>query len=127
MLSKKIEKNEYEDLSVSSLPTRPTASSAFGGLGFSSAEMKAAFDKLPLFIIEKLNLLIEDLVSSGNGSAVGGFATGIKDGHTLADLFSDVRSGHFAEYLTVNGDALTLRLLKLENDIRELKNVLGVQ
>lgn len=60
MSSPLIEESEIKDLLVSSLPTRPTAPSAFGGKGYTVSEMKEAFDKLPLFIIEKFNSLIND-------------------------------------------------------------------
>ena len=46
---------------MSSLPTRPTAPSAFGGSGYTATEMKAAFDRLPLKIIERFNLLLSEI------------------------------------------------------------------
>ncbi len=61
MTTQKIKNEEIEDMKISSLPTRPNASSAFGGKGYNSSEMKAAFDKLPLFIIERFNKLIDDI------------------------------------------------------------------
>ena len=75
MQSKKIEEAEIASLKVSSLPTRPTASYAFGGRGYTASEMKAAFDKLPEYIIEKLNLLIDDLLREGDESDVGSYKT----------------------------------------------------
>ena len=48
MYTSKILDSEISGLKVASLPTRPTAPQSFGGKGFTAAEMKAAFDKLPL-------------------------------------------------------------------------------
>lgn len=61
MLTKKILDSEIESLKVASLPTRPTAPTAFGGKGYTSTEMKAAFDKLPLRIIEEFNTLVGEI------------------------------------------------------------------
>ena len=65
MNTKKITDSEIESLKVASLPTRPTAPTAFGGKGYTATQMKEAFDKLPLRIIEEFNLLIEEI---GNGA-----------------------------------------------------------
>lgn len=61
MNTKKILDSEIESLKVASLPTRPTAPTAFGGSGYTATEMKAAFDRLPLRIIEGFNSLIEEI------------------------------------------------------------------
>ena len=61
MNTKKILDSEIESLSVASLPTRPTAPTAFGGSGYTASEMKAAFDMLPLRIIEGFNSLITEI------------------------------------------------------------------
>ena len=120
MQSRKIELNEIEDMKISNLPTRPTASVALGGKGYTASEMKEAFDKLPLFIFEKLNLLIEDLTKEGDESYVGSHPTGIREGHTLAELLADILSGSFAEYLMINGTPLSEVLFTLRDNIDEL-------
>ena len=51
MISKVVFSDEYEHLKISSLPANPTAGVSYGGLGYNSNQMKAAFDALPLFII----------------------------------------------------------------------------
>ena len=61
MNTKKILDSEIEALSVASLPTRPTAPTAFGGSGYTATEMKAAFDRLPLRIIEGFNSLLSEI------------------------------------------------------------------
>ncbi|MBR5139611.1 MAG: hypothetical protein IKV16_01025 [Clostridia bacterium] len=70
MVTKKILDSEIESLKVASLPTRPTAPTAFGGKGYTSAEMKAAFDKLPLRIIEEFNTLVGEIESGAVAEAL---------------------------------------------------------
>lgn len=70
MNTKKITDSEIESLKVASLPTRPTAPTAFGGKGYTATEMKAAFDKLPLRIIEGFNSLIEEINSGALAEAL---------------------------------------------------------
>lgn len=106
MNTKKITQSEIKDLLVSSLPTRPTAPLSFGGRGYTASDMKAAFDKLPLYIIEKFNALLSDVEATDDGSLAASIPTGIGDGHSLSDLFSDVTGGGFADYLSVNGETL---------------------
>ena len=53
--------SEIESLKVASLPTRPTAPTAFGGKGYTATEMKEAFDKLPLRILQEFNLLVQEI------------------------------------------------------------------
>lgn len=110
MTATKITENEIQHLKVASLPTYPTSPRAYGGKGYTATEMKAAFDKLPLFIIERFNALLDDIAKEGEGSLAECVKTGIKDSHTLAELFEDVRSGELASYLTV-GDTTLLTLV----------------
>ena len=108
MKTKKITENEISELKVASLPTRPTAPVAYGGRGFTSGDMKAAFDKLPLFIISRLNSLIEDITAGADSSICTDIKTGIKEGHTLHSLFSDILSGIFCEYLCVGAESFSV-------------------
>lgn len=121
----KILKEDIEALKVASLPTRPTAPSSFGGRGYSAAEMKAAFDKLPLFIVEKFNLLIDAINGCGSESVTESIPTGIYDGHTLSQLLRDVKNGSFAAYLDVYGKSLVERIEELRGEVNKLK--LGVR
>ncbi len=105
MKATKIEQNDVEEMKISSLPSRPTAPTAMGGKGFTAAEMKAAFDKLPLHLVSKYNDLIDDIFSSEDG-LTSALLTGISDGHTLKDLLSDITDGTFASYLRVGEDVL---------------------
>ncbi len=121
MKATKILNEEACSLGISSLPTHPTAPTGLGGLGFTSSDMKAAFDRLPLLIIERYNLLIDDIKSTGEDSLAKEIATGIEDGHTLAQLFADISNGNLAAYLTVGEVTLLTRLTKLEAKISELE------
>ena len=116
MNTKKIFADDIEDLKVSSLPSRPTAPTSFGGRGYTASQMKAAFDRLPLFIIERFNSLIDDVSTEGEGSLAADIPTGISDGHTLAALFADLCDGELAKYLSLG--ELTLREYTDANDER---------
>ncbi len=121
MKSKKIQESEVSALKISSLPTRPTAKEAFGGKGFSAEEMKAAFDRFPEFILEKLNLLIDDLLRPGEESYVGSFKIGIIENYTLQNLIDGIVNGELATLIMVNGRTLFERLDTIERDLRDLK------
>ena len=123
MNATKILAEEIADISVSSLPTRPTSPTPFGGKGYTAEKMKAAFDKLPLFIVERFNALLDDIAREGEGSIAEAIPTGIYDGHTLASLFSDIANGNIGSYLIIwerplsdlIGDILA-RLARLEGN-----------
>ena len=106
MNSTKITDAEIDGLSVASLPTRPTSPTAFGGSGYTASELKAVFDRLPLLLVERYNSLIDDAESLGEGSLASSSPTGIDEGHTLADLFSDVSGGNLATYIKVGDESL---------------------
>ena len=122
----KILSEEIEGLKVSSLPTRPTAPTSFGGRGYTATEMKAAFDRLPLFIAERLNELISLTVGEGDESLCDVIKTGIYEGHTLGELFRDIKSGDIATYLEVSGKPLAELIDRLIQDIRAIKRDMGV-
>ena len=121
MKSARILEEEIRDMKISALPTYPTAPKSYGGVGYSAADMKAAFDRLPLYIIARFNALIDDIESASDDSVAGAIPTGISEGHTLAALFSDIRSGALASYLDVGGTALAMRLAELEVRIAALE------
>jgi hypothetical protein len=114
MNTKTITYDEISDLTVASLPTRPTADPLYGGEGYSAEDMKRAFDRLPLFIIERLNMLIEDAARLGEGSLSAEIPTGIREGHTLAQLFSDIENGNLASYIKIGGESLSTVISRLE-------------
>lgn len=106
MNATKITDVELETASVASLPTRPTSPTAFGGRGYTPKEMKAAFDKLPLLLAERYNLLLEDVCALGEDSLAGAVPTGLSEEHTLSELFTDIKNGNLATYLTVGQKTL---------------------
>lgn len=114
MKATKITGAEIAPLKVAALPSRPTAPTAFGGKGYSASEMKAAFDRLPLYIIDRLNLLIDDIA---DGEFLDAVETGISTAHTLRDLLGDVKGGRMASYLNVLGSPLTEVIQSLRDDI----------
>ena len=115
MNTQKITQNEIAELLIASLPTRPNAPTSLGGRGYTATDMKAAFDRLPLYIIDRLNMLIDDI------SEVGGVAdeikTDISEGHTLSELFSDIKSGKVLEYIGYGDTTLLDFLATLRSDV----------
>ena len=116
---------EIEPLKISSLPTRPTAPTSFGGRGYTAAEMKGAFDRLPLLIIEKFNGLVDAISAVGEDALANSIPSGIADGHTLGELLADIKNGSFASYLDVYGKTLTERLESILGDITRIKRDMG--
>ncbi len=121
MNTKTISESEIADLKISSLPTRPTSSRINGGRGFSANEMKAAFDNLPLFIIKRLNSLIEDIEGNEDGSLISSLKTGISEEHTLKDLFEEISSGEFINRLSIENESLTSYLCQIKSECEEIK------
>lgn len=121
MKSKIITEEEISPLKISSLPTRPTAPSSFGGRGYTSAEMKAAFDRLPLFIIERFNALIADIEAVGEGSLASSIMTGFAQGHSLCDLFSEIKSGEILSTIPTGDGSLASELAVIKERLSRLE------
>lgn len=125
MTSKKINEGEIAPLRIASLPTRPTAPAAFGGKGYTSVEMKAAFDKLPLLIIERFNSLIDDIES---GEILKSIPTSeLAEIETLFSLITGIKSGELANALTVLGSPLATVIAQILSDISEIKKKVGME
>ena len=120
MKSKKITAGDIRDMKISSLPTRPTAPAAFGGKGYTATELKEAFDKLPLFLTEKYNDLISDILCEDGESIADELRTGISDTHTLSELFEDIVNGNFAAYLEGPSGTVAESLIKLRQDVNKI-------
>ena len=120
MTTKVIESSEIEGLKISSLPTNPTAHVNYGGMGYNAIQMKAAFDALPLFIIERLNSLINDIGASPDSSVSASIKTGISPSHTLSQLFSDLTDGSLASYLMIGERTLAEELAAIKRAIEAL-------
>lgn len=125
MQSKKITEGEIANLKISSLPSRPTAPTSFGGRGYTATQMKEAFDKLPLFIIARLNRLIDDVCAEGEDSISTEIKTGIYDGHTLQKLFKDIENGEFGNYMEVFGTSLTDHLASIRDELDTIEKDMG--
>ena len=121
MNARKITKNEILPLKVSSMPNRPSAPVSFGGKGYTAEEIKAAFDKLPLFIIEMFNSLIDDIEAVGEQSLAGSIKTDIIDGQTLYDMLRDIKNGDFATYVKTSGGNLEGELSDIKERLRKLE------
>ena len=123
MLTTKITEDEIRGMKISSLPTRPTAPTSFGGRGYTAKEMKEAFDKLPLYIIDRFNSLLDDVYATGDSSLAGAVPSGIYEGHTLSRLFSDLLSGEAAGYIMVHGISLAECIAEIRENIEEIKKI----
>lgn len=104
----KILQAELEENAVSSLATRPSSPSLYGGRMLSAKELRAAFDKLPFLLAERFNRLIDAFglyTDEKSGETLASLiATGIIEGHSLEALFADITSGRFATYLSLDGE-----------------------
>ncbi len=120
MKASKITTAEIDSCKVSALPTRPTSTSLYGGSGYSANDMKAAFDKLPLLLVERFNALFDDIMADPELSISAGIQTGIYQGHCLADMFYEITSGGMAAYLDVGGKSLATELYEIKEAIRAL-------
>ncbi len=116
MKAKPILTTEIDSLKISSLPSRPTAPSAFGGGGLSSKEMREAFDALSLFIINRYNNLLSDIES---GELAASLVADVYDGTTLKELCELVKSNSQAFTLSADVADIKERLDVLEGKINE--------
>ena len=121
MNATKILTEEISGLTVSSLPTRPTAETPFGGRGYTAKDMKEAFDKLPLFIIERYNALIDDILTVGDTSLAAAIPTGISSASSLKKIFEDITSGKLASYMTVLGKSLLNQIGEINERLNALE------
>ena len=84
--------------------------------------MKAAFDRLPLFIVERFNRLVDAIKGESDDSITEYIPTGITEGHTLNDMLCDIKNGGFASYLDVYGETLLEKIERIEREISTLKS-----
>ena len=123
MTTKKITSEQISENAVASLPTRPTASVAFGGKGYTSTEMKEAFDRLPKLIIERFNLLLSDL---SDGQILSDIPTDNEVVPTLRELIDGISNEQLSSAITVFGTSLRSFLLKLRGDVDTLIREAGI-
>ena len=126
MNTTKILESEVESLKISSLPNRPTAEKKYGGAGLTAQEMKAAFDKLPIFIAERLTSLIDDIESEGDGKISESIKTGLDSGHCLSDFFADIKNGNLASYMALGDSTLVEKIYEMSAAIDAIKEQLSM-
>lgn len=93
-----ITEEEVRERWVQRLSDTPNRRGRFGTAGMTAAEMKAAYDALPLLIVGRFNALV-DAILTGEINAI----LPATEDESLADLLAGIRSGRFAELLTVDG------------------------
>lgn len=103
MKSRKIVTSETEPLLISSLPPRPNQKEWMGGVGYSSAELRAAFDKLPLLLVGRYNDLIDDITS---GDICQLLSTNSAESQTLSEFLEETRNGVWASKFQLDGLSL---------------------
>ena len=72
-------------------------------------------------IAERLNALIDELGGEGFDALVKDTSSGIEEGHTLGLLLSDIQSGNFSEYLSVEGQTLLEALSTIRSRLETLE------
>lgn len=122
----KITLEKAKELSISSLPTRPNTPASFGGMGFSSADMKSAFDALTFYVIEKYNELIDSVSETGTGSFANYIPTGFFPGHTLSMMFTDIRDGNFSSYISLGNKSLITTIEEIQEALDKIKEKLEI-
>jgi hypothetical protein len=125
MNTKKITESEIAPLTIASLPTRPTAPTAFGGKGLTSTEMKEAFDRLPMLAITRLNELIDDITTGQITNAIPVFVS--DNISTLEELIEGIEDGNLAGAIMVLGAPLSTCIGKILSDIDKIKKTLGIE
>ena len=121
MNTQKIQQTEINNNMVASLPNRPNAKKELGGGGLTPQETKAAFDKLPLLAITRLNSLIDDIEREDGGRIGESIKTGLSSKHTLDGFFRDVKNGTLASYLVVGDSTLVEKIAALQSEIDAIK------
>lgn len=127
MKTKRISDGEITPLKISSLPSRPTLPTQYGGRGYSASDMKEAFDALPLLIAQRLNSLIDDISADFDASIATEIHTGSDSLPTLSDIFRGIESGELAESIKLSDQkSLAFTLLELSNEIEKIKSHLNI-
>ncbi len=92
MILKEITESELSANGVSALPTRPNAAREFGGRGYTPAQLKAAFDRLPRLVATRYNELVRQIeegeLSESLSVEVEGGCKSLQD--AVTELYSDM-------------------------------------
>lgn len=119
-----ITEDEIVNLKIASLPARPTAPTAYGGKGYTAKEMREAFDKLSLLIIERYNMLIDDIQAEGEDSIANSIQLG--SGISLMQFVLAFAEGSALAYIPMGDISLYQYLLRMRNDLDECMSALGI-
>ena len=98
---KKITDEEIQNSQIQgNLPNRPTQKSLYPDNTMTAEEVKAVFDKLPKLLVERYNELVGAITDATtedlNGDNLASLMhTGIRDKHTLNDLFRELKRGEW--------------------------------
>lgn len=89
------------------LPDRPSQTGLYGARILTAQEVKQAYDALPKLIVAYYNALVQSIAGVSGGeldddSLAAKILTNIREGHSLKDLFEDLTSGDFSEYLKLD-------------------------
>lgn len=99
----KITNTQIQGLGVQALATRPNDAARYGEGGLSAEQLKRKFDRLPEFIIDKVNELIDILTSSGDKDVRDYIKIGLNDGiNTLADFVCSITDGKLANAISLS-------------------------
>lgn len=98
MSIRKITEDEVRALWVQRLSDTPNRHGQFGTAGLSAGEMKAAYDALPLRLVECFNELVDAVLTGRLAELIPA-----AEGRSLAAFLRDVTSGELADYLTADG------------------------
>ena len=93
-----ITEEEVRERWIQRLSDTPNRGGRFGTAGMTAADMKAAFDALPLLIVGRFNALVEAILTGEVGALIP-----VTEEKSLADLLAGIRDGSLAELLTVDG------------------------
>ena len=126
MKSHTITNEEIEALKVASLPNRPTAPEEYGGHGFTAKEMKAAFDRLPLYLVERFNDLVDDIETESSDSILRSVKLGLGNGMTLYDFLLLFETGQILSIIPFGEENLSYYLVRLRRDIERCISALGL-
>ena len=126
MKSHTITNEEIEALKVASLPNRPTAPEEYGGHGFTAKEMKAAFDRLPLYLVERFNDLVDDIETESSDSILRSVKLGLGNGMTLYDFLLLFETGQILSIIPFGEENLSYYLVRLRRDIDRCISALGL-
>lgn len=126
MKSHTITNEEIEALKVASLPNRPTAPEEYGGHGFTAKEMKEAFDRLPLYLVDRLNDLIDDIETESSDSILRSVKLGVGNGMTLYDFLLLFETGQILSIIPMGDENLSFYLVRLRRDVDRCLAALGL-